>query len=171
MRTLAKLLGVVVATLPVAWVFAQTKTPSPTTSPQQKPVPACVGKWQGYASTGPSKIAQTMDGDQLYKLQISKAFMKSVVYKLEILPDSTFKAIVTGTEIPRRRSKGTWKLDGNLLTLNTTEEQGVKTSRTLNAMLSSDAKKFVVQIQNKLGLPYTKLIFQRDTTEIQGKKR
>jgi hypothetical protein len=160
MRGLATLLGTAVCLATVG--VAQTRFPIKTepVKPASSVAP-CIGKWLGFISTGPSKIAQTMDGDQLYKLQVSKGFMKSVQYQFDFLPDGTFKSVVSGPEISRRRSRGNWSLTGNLLKIDMTQDNGAKTSRQFQAMLSSDGKKFVIQIPSKPGIPFTKLIFKK----------
>jgi hypothetical protein len=87
--------------------------------------------------------------------------MKSVQYELEVTPDGNFKATITSTEFSRRRSKGTWAMTGNLLTLNINEDRGAKTTRSMQGILSSNGKKFVVQIPSKPGIPFSKLIFTK----------
>lgn len=119
------------------------------------------GKWVGIAMLGPSKIAQSMDSDSLLKLQMSKAFLKSLRYEVELKGDGTFVAIVSGADIDRRKSFGTWKERAGVLTLSTVNENGAKVSRTMTASLDSSGKKWVVVINSKPGLPVTKLVFSR----------
>lgn len=121
------------------------------------------GKWMGIAMLGPSKIAQTMDSDSLLKLQMSKAFLKSLRYEVELKGDGTFIAIVNGADIERRKSFGTWKEKTGVLTLTTTNENGAKVSRTMTAKLDASGKKWLVVIASKPGLPVTKLVFARIT--------
>ena len=119
------------------------------------------GKWVGIAMLGPSKIAQSMDSDSLLKLQMSKAFLKSLRYEIELKGDGTFVAIVNGADIERRKSFGTWKDKGGVLTLTTTNENGAKVSRTMTAKLDPTGKRWIVIIASKPGLPVTKLVFAR----------
>jgi len=120
-----------------------------------------VGRWQGVATLGPSAIAQTMDGDGLIKLQISKAFLKTLNYQFLFKADKTFNSFVRGEDIPPRTGKGTWATSGNLLTITFTEENGAKRSQTLNGTLAPDGKKMVISVNSKPGLPPTKLVFTK----------
>lgn len=119
------------------------------------------GKWVGIAMLGPSKIAQNMDSDALLKLQMSKAFLKSLRYEVELKGDGTFVAIVNGADIERRKSSGTWKEKTGVLTLTTTNENGAKVSRSMTAKLDATGKRWLVVIASKPGLPVTKLVFAR----------
>ena len=120
-----------------------------------------VGQWQGVATLGPSAVAQGMDGDSLIKLQISKAFLKTLNYAFDFKPDKTFSSLVTGEDIARRAGKGTWSNTGNLVTINFTEEGGTKRRQVLSGTLSPDGKKMVISIISKPGLPPTKLVFKK----------
>lgn len=119
------------------------------------------GKWVGIAMLGPSKIAQNMDSDALLKLQMSKAFLKSLRYEVELKGNGTFVAIVNGADIERRKSSGTWKEKTGVLTLTTTNENGAKVSRSMTAKLDATGKRWLVVIASKPGLPVTKLVFAR----------
>ncbi len=118
-----------------------------------------VGKWQGIALLGPSKIAQTLDTDGLLKLQVSKAFLKSLRYSIELKGDGTFVSEVVGADVERRKSFGNWKQDGMLLTLTTANENGAKVKRTITASVALDKKRFLIIVPSKQGLPVTKLVF------------
>lgn len=120
-----------------------------------------VGQWQGIATLGPSAVAQGMDGDSLIKLQISKAFLKTLNYTFAFKADKTFASLVTGEDVPRRTGKGTWTNSGNLVTIVFAEENGNKRSQTLNGTLSPDGRKMVISIYSKPGLPQTKLVFKK----------
>jgi hypothetical protein len=128
------------------------------------------GKWIGIAMLGPSKIAQTMDSDALLKLQMSKAFLKSLRYEVELKGDGTFTAIVNGADIEKRKSFGTWKLKSGILTLITTSENGAKVSRRMTAKLDDSGKRWLVVIASKPGLPATKLVFARVPAPVPAKK-
>lgn len=119
------------------------------------------GKWIGTAGLGPSKIAQTMDSDALLKLQMSKAFLKSIRYDIELKSDGTFVSIVTGADIDRRKSFGTWKEKGPMLTLTTNSENGAKVSRTMTANIDPKGSKWTIVVPSKPGLPITKLVFTK----------
>ena len=119
------------------------------------------GKWIGIAGLGPSKIAQTMDSDALLKLQMSKAFLKSLRYEIELKRDGTFVAIVNGADIERRKSSGIWKEKSGVLTLTTTNDNGVKLTRRMTAKLDPKGKKWMVVVPSKPGLPVTKLVFSK----------
>ncbi|MEI7575289.1 MAG: hypothetical protein WCK51_00220 [Armatimonadota bacterium] len=119
------------------------------------------GKWIGIAMLGPSKIAQSMDSDALLKLQMSKAFLKSLRYEIELKADGTFVATVNGADIERRKSFGIWKEKMGVLTLITTNENGAKVSRSMTAKLDATGKRWLVVISSKPGLPVTKLVFAR----------
>ena len=119
------------------------------------------GQWQGIATLGPSSVAQGMDGDSLIKLQMSKAFLKSLNYTFQFKPDKSFASLVTGEDVPRRSGKGTWVNTGNLVIINFTEENGNKRIQTLNGTLSPDGKKLLITINGKPGLPPTKLVFKK----------
>ncbi|HLO98755.1 MAG TPA: hypothetical protein VK171_09195 [Fimbriimonas sp.] len=119
------------------------------------------GKWVGGAILGPSKIAQTLDGDQLLKLHNSKEFMKTLVYELKFGADKTFTTLVRGEGLKERKGKGTWKQEGAALTINITEENGAKRAKTLLGTVSPDGTRFVVSIPSKPGLPITKLVFKK----------
>lgn len=120
-----------------------------------------VGQWQGVATLGPSPVAQGMDGDSLLKLQISKAFLKTLNYQFDFKVNKTFTSNVRGQDIPPRAGKGTWSNTGNLVTIFFTEENGAKRSQTLTGTLSPDGKKMVISINSKPGLPPTKLVFKK----------
>jgi hypothetical protein len=120
-----------------------------------------VGQWQGIATLGPSQVAQGMDGDGLIKLQISKAFLKTLNYSFDIKADKSFVSVVTGEDMPRRSGKGTWSMTGNILTLLITEENGAKRNQALKATISPDGKKMIISIDSKPGLPPTKLVFKK----------
>lgn len=120
-----------------------------------------VGQWQGIATLGPSQVAQGMDGDGLIKLQISKAFLKTLNYSFDIKADKTFTTVVTGEDMPRRTGKGTWSMTGNILTLLITEENGTKRNQALKSTVSPDGKKMIIGIDSKPGLPPTKLVFKK----------
>jgi hypothetical protein len=120
-----------------------------------------VGQWRGIATLGPSNIAQTMDGDGLLKLQISKAFLKTLNYSFDFKADKSFVSIVVGEDIRRRTGKGTWTNTGNLVTITFTEENGKPRSGTLSGTLSPDGKKLLISINSKPGLPPTKLVFKK----------
>jgi hypothetical protein len=119
------------------------------------------GQWQGIATLGPSSVAQGMDGDSLIKLQMSKAFLKSLNYTFQFKPDRSFVSLVTGEDVPRRSGKGTWVNTGNLVIINFAEENGNKKVQTLNGTLSPDGKKMLITINSKPGLPPTKLVFKK----------
>jgi hypothetical protein len=120
-----------------------------------------VGQWQGIATLGPSAVAQGMDGDSLLKLQISKAFLKTINYGFDFKADKTFASNVRGEDIKPRSGKGMWSNTGNLVTITFTEDNGVKRNQTLNGTLSPDGKKMVISINSKPGLPPTKLVFKK----------
>ena len=120
-----------------------------------------VGQWQGIATLGPSAVAQSMDGDSLIKLQISKAFLKTINYTFQFKADKSFASLVTGEDVPRRTGKGKWSSSGNLVAITFAEENGNKRSQMLNGTLSPDGKKMVISISSKPGLPPTKLVFKK----------
>ncbi len=120
-----------------------------------------VGQWQGVATLGPSTVAQGMDGDSLLKLQISKAFLKTLNYTFVFKADKSFASLVTGEDVPRRNGKGTWTSTGNLVTIVFAEENGNRRNQTLGGTLSPDGKKMVISITSKPGLPQTKLVFKK----------
>ena len=124
-----------------------------------------VGQWQGIATLGPSNIAQSMDGDGLLKLQISKAFLKTLNYNFDFKADKTFSSLVHGEDIRRRVGKGTWASTGNLVTITFAVESGATRAQVLNGTLSPDGKKMVISITSKPGLPPTKLVFKK--TEVK----
>lgn len=119
------------------------------------------GKWVGGAILGPSKIAQTLDGDQLLKLHNSKEFMKTLVYEIKFGADKSLVSIIRGEGMKERKGKGTWKQEGAALTITLTEENGAKRAKTLLGTVSPDGTRFVVTIPSKPGLPITKLIFKK----------
>ncbi len=120
-----------------------------------------VGQWQGVATLGPSNVAQGMDGDSLLKLQISKAFLKTLNYSFDFKADKSFVSLVTGEDIPRRNGKGTWTSSGNLVSITFVEENGKSRSQILSGTLSPDGKKLLISINSKPGLPPTKLVFKK----------
>ena len=120
-----------------------------------------VGQWQGVATLGPSNAAQGMDGDNLLRLQISKAFLKTLNYTFDFRADKTFASSASGEDIKRRAGKGTWSNSGNMITLLFTEENGIKRHQTLLGTLTPDGKKMVISINSKPGLPPTKLVFKK----------
>lgn len=128
------------------------------------------GKWIGTATLGPSKIAQTMDSDALLKLQMSKAFLKSLRYEVELKADSTFVAVVNGADIERRKSFGSWKEKSGVLTLTTTNENGAKMTRTMTAQLDPSGARWMVVISSKPGLPVTKLVFDKYVPPLPAQK-
>ncbi|MEI8282555.1 MAG: hypothetical protein WCG75_09145 [Armatimonadota bacterium] len=127
-----------------------------------------IGRWQGIATLGPSAVAQGMDGDSLLKLQLSKAFLKTINYTFDFKADKTFASLVTGQDVPRRNGKGTWSATGNMVTIMFAEENGNKRSQTLNGTLSPDGKKMVISINSKPGLPQTKLVFKKFELPVLG---
>ena len=129
-----------------------------------------VGRWQGIATLGPSTVAQGMDGDSLLKLQLSKAFLKTINYTFDFKADKSFASLVTGQDVPRRNGKGTWSATGNMDTIVFAEENGNKRIQTLNGTLSPDGKKMVISINSKPGLPQTKLVFKKFEPAVPGKK-
>lgn len=120
-----------------------------------------VGQWQGIAALGPSNVAQGMDGDQLIKLQISKAFLKTLDYQFNFKADKSFTSAVHGADMKPRTGKGTYSVTGNILTITFTEENHTKRNKSLKGTLTPDGKKFVISIDSKPGLPPTKLVFAR----------
>ena len=120
-----------------------------------------VGLWQGVATLGPSNAAQGMDGDNLLRLQISKAFLKTLNYTFDFKADKTFVSSAAGEDIKRRLGKGTWSNSGNMVTLLFSEENGIKRHQTLLGTLTPDGKKMVISINSKPGLPPTKLVFKK----------
>lgn len=120
-----------------------------------------VGQWQGIATLGPSNVAQGMDGDSLIKLQISKAFLKTLNYRFVFKADKSFQSFVQGEDIPLRTGKGVWSVSGNLVTITFSEENGQKRSQILKGSLTPDGKKMVLSIDSKPGLPQTKLVFKK----------
>ena len=120
-----------------------------------------VGQWQGIATLGPSNVAQGMDGDSLLKLQISKAFLKTLNYSFDFKADKSFESVVVGEDIKRRTGKGFWTNTGNQVTITFSEENGNKRSQTLSGTLSPDGKKLLITINSKPGLPPAKLVFKK----------
>lgn len=120
-----------------------------------------VGQWQGVATLGPSNVAQGMDGDALLKLQISKAFLKTMNYGFDFKADKSFASNVRGEDVQPRVGKGTWSITGNLVTILFSEENGIKRSQTLNGTLSPDGKRMVISVNSKPGLPPTKFVFKK----------
>ena len=120
-----------------------------------------VGQWQGIATLGPSNIAQSFDGDSLLKLQISKAFLKTLNYQFQFKADKSFTSAVQGEDVRPRTGKGTWAVSGNLVTITFAQENGSKRNQTFKGTLTPDGKKMVISIESKPGLPPTKLVFKK----------
>lgn len=119
------------------------------------------GKWVGGAVLGPSKIAQTLDGDQLLKLHNSKEFMKTLVYEIKFNTDKSFTSVVKGEGLKERRGRGTWTQTGTNIAMVITDENGVKRSKSMTGTLSPEGNRFVFTIPSKPGLPQTKIVFKK----------
>ena len=102
-----------------------------------------------------------MDGDKLLKLQISKAFMKTLVYQLQFNADKTFASKVTGTDMKPRRGRGKYEVSGNLVTLSFTEQDRAVKSQILKGTLTPDGKKLLISMESKPGFPATKFVFKK----------
>jgi hypothetical protein len=128
------------------------------------------GVWKGTVLMGPNTVAQKLDGDGLFKLQMSKAFLKSVVYEIQLNPDRTFLTKVTSPTIGVRRGKGIWDQFGSVVSLNMVEDAGVKVRRLMKGVLSSDGKRMVVTVENRADLPTTKIVFERPASSATSQK-
>ncbi|MBS1726855.1 MAG: hypothetical protein JST51_09055 [Armatimonadetes bacterium] len=120
-----------------------------------------VGQWQGIAVLGPSNVAKSLDSDGQVKLQISKAFLKSLSYQFVFKNDKSFASTTKGEDIAPRAGKGKWQMVGNAVTVTFAEENGTKQDRTLKGTVTPDGKKIVFVVDGKAGMPATKLIFKK----------
>lgn len=125
------------------------------------------GQWEGTVLLGPSKIAQSMDGDQLYKLQVSKGLLKTLRFQLSLNPDGTFTSKASGYEIPTRRGKGKYAFQSDAITLAFSSEEGQRSNRVISGKIDANKKRFVLLVPSKPGLPVTKIIFVKQTAPTQ----
>ncbi|MEY4882080.1 MAG: hypothetical protein RLZ87_1513 [Armatimonadota bacterium] len=111
------------------------------------------GRWQGVAMLSNQRLTVPAEGNELVKLQMSKAFIKGAQYLFELKPGGTFLSTVRIPDGKPRTGKGNWSVVGKTVILKFREENQQIISRQLKGTLGPDGKRMNFIIPGYRNLP------------------